>query len=337
MSISVRNDAQEIRGVLEQFLQAWASGEVDLLDGCVAKEPFVYFSTHNNCYTLGQLKQQLLYTGKEKNVSQMRLVNELSRISGNQAVQYGIMIGLFADEDSHLAFGGSFTNKLVKTDSGWLLSKIRFELQTDDSVQSYSLDAEGHVASVPGNGDLAFIEKWQKVNTAIGLFVDQDPTQGPHTIMGECDAPWYCIPEPDNDETQEEAIQNLFLRYCYAFDFNTPDLFEGVFATDCSFLSNQAGKLNQDKAARYLTIVRQASSRAFHAVNFDEVQVNGNSAVLKATRLCPEAATVHPGENGDVTANMDTGQYELALKKEGGCWKIGQFTYRPAGRKEAQA
>ena len=318
------NDRKQICFQMERFLKAWETGETELLDQCVMAEPYVYFSTHGNCYVREQLTEQLRNAGKPAAFTRFVLANEYSRVQDDRAVQYATILGYFGDGDSHLAFGGTFCNELTLTDSGWMFTRMRFELQTDDAVTEYTLDGEGKTHRISGVGDLSFIQNWQKVNTSIGLFVDQTEGEGKHTLMGECDAPWYLLPEND-DRSDEEQVQNTFLRYCCAMDLNTPDLLDGVFAPEAVFHSNQAGELSGRDAVNYLTIVRQASARSFHAVRFEETAVEGEKAHVKAARLRPEAAK----RIGD-QISYDNGTYELDYVKNGDIWWIVRFQYHIA-------
>ena len=318
------NSRAQIRSQMELFLKAWERGEGHLLDQCVAAEPYVYFSTHWNCYTREQLKEQLRNAGRDAAFTRIELANEYCRVQGKKAVQYATILGCYGDADSHLAFGGTFCNELTLTESGWMFTRMRFELQTDDSVKEYTLDGEGKTHQVPGVGDISFIQNWQKVNTSIGLFVDQVPGEGKHTLTGECDASWYLLLE-DDDRNDMEQIQNTFLRYCCAIDLNTPDLLDGVFAPEAVFVSNQAGTLSAKDAVNYLTIVRQASARSFHAVRFDDIEVDSGKAHVKATRLSPESAKV----NGE-QVSYDNGTYELEYRKYDNAWQIVRFRYHQA-------
>ena len=316
---------------LQAFVDAWEQGNVELLDHCTSEEMIAYFSIFGTTYTREEMKAHLR-GGRQNDVEvRMWLENHICSVEENHARQYATLVGCFAGSGKNLGMqlivAGSFVNTLIKDGDSWKLELIRFELQTDNVFCKEYLTDAGVLVRCNGKGTYKLVPGWKEVNDRVGYFMDALPEQGKHVIVGESDAPWYALEAGKTTENEEDAIRELFLKYCFALDFNTFSLMNDIFADDSLFLSEQAGVLNKHDAIAYLKLVRQGMPRSFHAGKFAGLELNGEYASCEVERLLVETSEVCLDETGTLKIVPTVGRYAFRAKKADAVWKICSIQY----------
>ncbi len=317
----------EIREKLEQLLKAW-EGDLAQLDSCVDEEPYAYFSTFGIGYTKGDLVRWFSMRGKPAALS-LRIINDAVQVKEDHAVQFANVIGIFKDNavyQKHLAFGGTFVNKLEQTEQGWILREIRFDLRCEDSVGRTSLSKQGMLYRETGFGQPAFISGWKKIDDRVGHNMSAIPGMGDRMISPTYDTPWYVIPESDYIPDDETQIKELLYKYCYGYDFATFPLIRDIMAEDIRFTCPETEWDNRRETIGFLKMHRKINPRSFHAVIVDEVEIHGEEAKVTARRISPDLRTMR--YICDELEQWVEGVYQYkAIKQESG-WVIKEMAYR---------
>lgn len=316
------NDEIKIRECLEKFVEGW-SGKYDLLDECIVKEPYVEMSMFGHLYSVDLLKSFLPI--KKGNTLDIQLINYSAVVQGNEARQYATVIGLFKNEKTHLAFGGTLVTKVIKENEQWLLNMIRFDLQCEDSVGKTSLSKEGMLYRAPGFGDKTIIANWKVIDDRIGHNMSALPNMGKRMISPEYDTPWYVIKEQENIENDETQIKNLLYKYCYGFDLATFPLVRDILCDDIQLKVEEETFTNKRDVIGYLKLLRKVKPRSFHSVIFDNLEIDDNTATVKAYRISPDLRTTLKVSN-DLTQWIDGYYVYTAVKKENQ-WYIQDLNY----------
>lgn len=321
------NDELKILECLQCFTDAW-SKDGALFDECLDDEPLLYFSMFGYGFT----RDMLRYWFKPSDELTIKIVNHATLIQGITASQYATIIGLYLNEKGpfprHLAFGGSFVNKLINKEGRWLLKEVRFDLQSEDKVSTTRLSKEGLIYRAPGYGDMSFVKGWKTIDDRIGHNNSDWPNNGFRTVSPEYDTPWYCVKNPDNRLNDEEAIKEKLYKYCYAFDFATFHLICDDLTDDCYLKVEEPEFHNARDSIGYLKQLRKTMSRSQTNVIFDEICIDGDRATAVANRIAPDLKNVrYP--SGDLNEWIH-GRYKVEYRKNQGNWQISSLVYEEA-------
>lgn len=321
------NEELKIQKCLEKFIDGWCNN-IDLIDDCIDLEPLIYIRMFGHCSNTQFLKNWLSYRAVPTSKLEMKIYNYKVLIKESTAYQYATVLGAFKEDGmypKHLAFGGTFVNKVVKVNDDWKLNTIRFDLQCEDSVSTTTLSKEGLMYRAPGYGQLRFIQNWLKIDDRIGHNMTKIANTAPTMISAEYDNPWYLIPDPDNLGNDEDQVKELLYKYCFAFDHVTFHLISDVFADNIKFRIEDEIWYNNRDAIGYLKLLRKVRPRPHHSIVFDEVKINGNEAEVVASRIAPD---LRPTKFlSDPISDWTDGFFKYKAIKKDSKWQITEFVY----------
>ena len=316
------------RQALEGLLHVWENGAGDL-NRVVDPEPYAHFSMMGTVYTQRELVGFLAARAMPCSL-ELHLINHVVRSDGDTAYQYATIVGLFTGAgmpQRHLAFGGSFANRLVHDGDTWKLKVIRFDLQCEDSVGRTSLSQTGMLYRASGFGFPGLISMWKAVDDRVGHNMAPIPGMGERMINQDYDAPWYAVPDAEATRAKEDdaAVRELLYRYCFAYDFAALKLVDDIFADEVAFSCQEAAWGTKRDVIGFLKLHRKSTPRSHHSVVFDEVSIEGDRAIACAHRIAPDLQT-----RSVVVAGIDQwadGSYRYEARKEQGSWRIAKFDY----------
>lgn len=317
-----KEDYDAIREVVEKFLNAWADGQVEKLDECVLADAVATFSIFGEMKLSREtLKANLKVRTHKVTYSKIDILNYVCRMSGDFTQLAFDVNGIFsADTDgvySHYGFNGAFVVSMVKKEAGWRMKDIKFDLRVDDA-EILGRDANGAFCLTPGTGDLSFVSNWLKIQHEPGWY---EGCRLP-AISAEYDAPWYVVPEPDNQGTDEEQIEELFYRYCFAIDHDCFQLFDDIFSEDLTVTMLPFGYLNKRALTDILKVNRSGSRRCLHMGKPGKIEVKGDKADIIMLHKVP-ADLIAPYQLTKENEQEDfvTSRWHLHAVKEDGKWR----------------
>lgn len=307
--LAMRNDRLEINEKLQTFIEAWESGKTDCIDETMVEAPFTNFSIFGPVYSREILKCRLRDSGRSVVPSQFGLSNQVCRVKGSRAQQSAVLTGVFADgvrEDYR--FCGMFVNSYVRTEEGWRISSLDFDLM-EDNTAAVTFDKKKRIYRTKrGSKELALPE-WNLIEDEAEVY---NGCRLP-SICGELQAPWLVIPEPPEDMTDEEAIRDLFYRYAFAVDQRTVSLLTDIFVDGAAMKLSTYGEFGREKGIQSLRWLKsRLGPRGQHVADFTHIRMDDKFA--EAVVKCDSPGIVN-------------GTFELCGIKEGGVWRMLSLTY----------
>ncbi len=318
-----KQDRILIREQLERLLGVWEGRNGCRIEDCMPEEIFACFSNFGKVFVRDGLKKKMELTADS--TIRLEILQYNSSAANDRAWQHAIILGLIGQAGSHVCFGGTFVNELVRTGGKWLFEKLRFELQSDDGFSKMYLTEQGHIIAIPGKGDRTLMTGWKMVNDRIGYFMDPVKEQGNHMILGEKDAPWNCVDKPEDDKDDVECIREVFDRFCFAYDFSTLMLMKDILTDDVVIHTPNAGNLNKHDALGYFRLLRQGSPRSFLAGKMTAPRIDNNTAACRIVCYAPEYYLAREAGGTENWYDVCTyGSLALRFRKEEGNWMISE-------------
>lgn len=324
--MSIKNESNEILKPLQTFIDFWCRKEKNL-DGCLVDEPFVEANIFGYLYSKEDIERLFNPLTYDLNI---KIYNHVATKKEDNAYQYASIIGLFKDKEQakHLAFGGTFANKLIKDDGEWMLKDIKFNLQFSDDVGKTYLNKDGLIYRSPGYGDKSFIKNWMAIDDRIGHNMLPLPNMGERMISPDYDTPWYIVKDSDLKLTQEEQVKELLYKFAYNFDLAAFHAMSEVFTEDVSFKWYEEKFNNRRDTIGYLKMLKKSTPRAHDSFDIKEVKINESKASLVANKISPDLRNLRKVSN-DFNQWID-GTFYLDCIKEDGKWKIKKMEYKEA-------
>lgn len=321
-----KQDRRLIREQLDRLLGIWEGRPGCRIEDCMPEEIFACFSNFGKIFVRDGLKKKMELTAGS--TVRLNVLQYNSSAAGDRAWQHAVIMGLIVRAGNHICFGGTFVNELVRKEGRWLFEKLRFELQSDDGFSREYLTEEGHIIAVPGRGDRTLMTGWKMVNDRVGYFMDPVKEQGEHMILGEEDAPWNCAAEPEDEKDDSECVEEVFDRFCFAYDFSTLMLMKDILADDVVIRSKNAGDLNKHDALGYFRILRQGSPRSFLAGSMAKLKIEEDTAVCEVTCYSPERYLAEQSGGGECWCDACIyGNLTFQFRKEAGKWMINEAAF----------
>ena len=314
--------------LLDDLLKVWETGDASIKVP-MAIDAFAHISMLGNFYEEDGMKKAFAQRGERPAVLKIEIIGYEEFIKGKSGQQYATIVGWFVETGTkslplHLSFAGTFVNDVLFEENQWKFKKVRFELQEEDRVRKAWMSPEGLIYRDIGHGDMSFISHWKTIDDRTTNFMIPLENMGARVLVPEMDAPWFNYPDKENVGNDEEQLEDIFLRYCYAYDHYTIKLLDDIFAEDMKY---DCGLriYNKREATGYLKLLRMGTPRCFNAGRFTEIKINGNEAECKVERIEPALATkLTAPESVD---DMACGEYVFHAVKKDGKWKMNSFKY----------
>ena len=320
-------DYNEIKSNFQKFTEAWSSGNMDLIDEAVKGDAKSYFSIFGSERPLSRiaLKENLAIRTHKTTYARIDINNYVCLIEGNHAQQIAYLNGLWSDDSDgkyeHYCWSGQMANHWVKTSDGWRMDELRFDQNLDDYHMLGRGDDLGFIL-LDGPGNIEFQSNWLGIQDRVGWF------QGCRlpAISAEFDAPWFVIKNPENIGTDEEQLQEMFAKYCFAIDNDCFVLFKDVFS---EYLSASIfwGTQDRRQITQTLKINRSGSRRCQHTGKMGKCVIDGDTAYYTVYNKSPVTFTPFSltKETEEESKNWCMNRWMCTAKKENGQWRIVRF------------
>ena len=325
--IESKSDYEQIKCAFEKFVKAWETTEVDEIDSVVAKDTYANFSIFGEACSRDFLKHNLKQRTRKTTYARFLINNYVCLIEGNKAQQIAGIAALLSDssgkEYAHYCFNGMFANSWVKTETGWQMNSIRFDLLTDDA-NILTRDETGSFITVKGTGDLSFVKNWKPIIDKNGFYFGTRL----NSICAEYDAPWYVIQNRENIGTDEEQIEELFYKYCFAIDMDSFGLFKDVWTDDVVAYLPPLGIHDKRGITNVLKLNKSGSRRCQHMGRVKSIEVHGDTADIvmyhmDSTMIQPPYTITKETETKDIVGS----RWRIQARKENGEWRFSKFFY----------
>ncbi len=297
----------EIREVFETFVAALEEFAPERLRGCTTEDVAGHFSHVGETRGQEELVRALTWKGMPMNVSRRQIVNFVVRTDGDKACQSAYEMVLMGYDNGSFLFpfeyGGKYVNTYVRTEEGWKISEIRYDLDWE-------------------KGNTYFAKDWRFLDYKI--FAGHKPM-----ISSEYDSPWAAVPENDEELTDEEQISEVMFRYSFGLDNCDWELHRASYTDEIIFY---AGDKVMEAGARNLvnnfknTSHKEAALE--HAIRIVDIQVDGDEAVLKGYRIEPHRLGSKNLNRDTLNQNFYSARYTNKLRKIGGTWKMYEIRYQ---------
>lgn len=322
----VRKDYEEIKSKFQTFVKAWETADTDPIDDCMLVDGFANFSIFGECHSRDLLKWNLKQRTRKTTYARFDILSYVCLIEGDTAQQTAAIDGLMSDssgEYAHYCFNGFFAVKWVKTAEGWRILDVKFDLIVDDA-HILGRGEDGSFIINDGPGDLSFVENWAPITDFIGWFAGVPLP----VVSGEYDAPWYVIKNRENVGTDEEQLEELFYKYCFAIDYDAFKFFDDVFTEDCVAYLPPLGIMDKRTITATLKINRTGSRRCLHMGRVHSIKVDGDRAKMvmyhKANAMIDPCFTINAEtEKEDIIAS----RWNVEAVKVDGQWRFSKFYY----------
>lgn len=308
-----RQDYDEIKQVFERFIEDWKTRNTDDLKNCFVQNVKCYMGTCKDSTDGGRHSLNGV-SGFVNELPQcsylhMNIYNFVCRACETVAHMSAVVTGVAAakEEWRTCEFSFLFANGLVKTEDGWRINEIRFDLT----------EAKGDF--------LEFMEPWYIGDSKAHWF------EGVHLpmICGDLDSPWIRIPKCEQILTEEEQICEAFAQYAFGIDTVSFQNLESVFCEDLLINMAPFGSMDKRTSMQTLKFHRQPDKYWIHPVKLVDIQIKGDVADAKFCRMGGHQQRRNPliltPEN--INHEWACARYELKAKKEEGKWRISRFDY----------
>ena len=326
-AVEKKSDYTEIKEAFSKFIKAWETNNVDGMDDVVAVDTYANFSMFGESCSRDLLKNNLKVRTRKTTYSRFLINNYVCLIEGNRAQQSAGMAALMSDssgaEYAHYCFNGLFANSWIKTEKGWQMQSIRFDLLTDDA-NILTRDESGSFITVKGTGDLSFVENWAPIIDKNGFYFGTRL----NAICAEYDAPWNVIRNRDNVGTDEEQIEELFFKYCFAIDTDSFGFFQDVWTDDVVAYLPPLGIHDKRGITNVLKINKSGSRRCLHMGRVKSIDVHGDTADIVMyhmdnTMINPPYTISNETEKLDIVGS----RWRIQARREKGAWRFNKFFY----------
>lgn len=309
-----RQDYEEIKGVFERFISNWCNRNTDDLCNCFVQDVKCYMGTCKDSTDGGRHSVNGV-TGFVNEMTKcshlhMNIYNFLCRAKDEKAYMTAIVTGVAATakgEWKTCEFDFMFANSLIKTNDGWKINEMRFDL-TDT------------------NGEFKeFMEPWFIGEPKARWF------EGVHLpmICGDLDNVWVRIKECEEVLTEVEQIYATFSRYAFGIDAVSFQHLDEAFSDDLVMNMAPFGSMDKRCAMQTLKFHRQPDKYWIHPAKVDSIEIDRDEAKVRLYRMAGHRQRHNPliltAENID--NEHACARYELKMRKENGQWRINRLDY----------
>lgn len=270
-----------------------------LTEDCIAE-----YSTTGKAQGIKNIIEMLRWPGPECNIRKSTIWNFVARSDtrGN-GQQSAYVQNIMAIDDGvnvfPFTFGGIYCNTYIKTEEGWKISHIRFDL----------VYADGNSCFVLNNWTLVEAEKYSGHKPA---------------IVAELDAPWYVIPEDSEPQTDAEQIFELQFKKTFGFDRGEFHLPLSVATEDMRQFTEEPGNRNY---VNFLKYKQHKETNLQHANRMGACIIKGDYAEAIMPRGEEHRLRDRVYNRENIHSMVTTGCHKLYAKKIDGQWKLYKIEF----------
>lgn len=216
---------KEIYRIFAILVDAIRSDELDVLKEILTEDCIADYSTYGSTTGIDNIIEMLKWPGPECQVKKTTIWNFVARSNKEgYGQQYAYIQAINAIDDGMnifpFTYGGRYCNSYIKTEQGWKISHIRFDL-------------------VYADGNTCFVENHWKL-------IEGDRHSGHRPmIVPELDNPWDVIKEDCEPQTDEEQIFELQFKKVFGID-------TGDFRETISIMTDDMQQFHETKGIQEL-------------------------------------------------------------------------------------
>jgi len=296
----------EIKQVFEAYVTALEEFAPERIGELVTDDVKGHYSNLGELSGRQELVDALRWKGLPMNISRRQILNFVVHTSGDRAQQSAYVMSLMGYDNGKFLFpfefGGKYVISYVRTDSGWKMAEIRYDLDWE-------------------KGNTYFAKDWNFIDYTI--FAGHKPM-----ISSEYDSPWAAIPENDEELTDEEQIAENMFKYSFGLDNCDWAVHRDSYTDDIVFY---AGKSVMASGARNLINTFKNTSHKEpaleHAIKITKIEVNGEEATMYGYRVEPHRLGSKNLNRSTLHQSFYSAKYENKLRKVNGKWKMYEIHY----------
>ncbi|MDE5910206.1 MAG: nuclear transport factor 2 family protein [Lachnospiraceae bacterium] len=301
----------EIYQVFCQFVEALRIGQPKRIRNLCTEDCLADMSTVGSLVGVDAIVEALKWPGPELQIRKSAIQNLVIRNDGRIAQQSAYVTNIFAQDDGEqvypFVFGGIYCNSYIKTENGWKLNHIRYDLSYEFGNNSYVKD------------------HWTLLDYVI--YHGHEPM-----INTELDAPWVVIPEDAEPYTDEEQIIDAWFKYAFGLDLGDYYLTKDAATDDIvlEFSSHKGHGVHRGMRAynNFLKSIHHKESAIFHGVRVGVVKVTGDEAIIVTPRGEEQRLRNRIMNRDNIHSLFTTSvYYNTARKCEDGVWRINKMRY----------
>ncbi len=282
-----------------KLVDALRSDELDVFDEILTEDCIAEYSTVGKAVGIEAIKKMLKWPGPECNVKKSTIWSFVARSNKEGFGQQSAYIqSIMAIDDGvnifPFTFGGVYCNSYVKTEKGWRISHIRFDL-------CYGDDNNGFVMG-----------KWNLISP--DLYSGHVPV-----IVSELDNPWTVIPEDCEPQTDVEQIFELQFKKTFGFDRGDFNLPLSVATEDMWQFTEEPGKRNY---VNFLKYKQHKEPNMEHANRMGSCVITGDTAIAWMPRGEEHRLRDKVYTRENIHSMVTTEAHKIYAKKIDGVWKL---------------
>ena len=263
----MRKDYDVIKQTFKAFIDTWKSRKTDELNEIVKPNVHAYFSAVKEATDGGQhssfgVKDFILDIPKTDEF-EYAICNYVCRIKGKDAQQVSEVACTAANHDGqYFKFIAVICNSWVKENDKWLISEMRVDIKHFESPLLEQFAETWH-----------FEEPLAVLSGLVHL----------PCIFSEIDSPYAKIPVAEDLLTEEEKVEECFIKFNYGIDWIMYRYVKETLADDFK---------NDDKRhfIAYTKFANQRYRYTCHPYITKLIEINGNNAVGMFETVIPENA-----------------------------------------------
>lgn len=287
-----------------KLVDAIRSNDFSELENILTKDCVAEYSTCGTAQGVDEIKKMLKWPGPECNVKKSTIWNFVARSNNEGFGQQSAYVQCVnaIDDGKNIfpfTFGGQYCNSYVKTNEGWKISHIRFDL-------------------IYADGNTCYVEdKW--------ILIEAEKYTG-HTpvIVAELDAPWYVIPEDCEPQSDAEQIFELQFKKTFGFD-------RGEFHLPLSIASENMQQFHEGAGKRgfvnFLKYKQHKETGLEHANRMGSLVINGDMAIAMMPRGEEHRLRDRVYTRENIHSMVTTSSHKLYAKKIDGVWKLEKIEF----------
>lgn len=312
-----RKDYEEIKEKFALFVQTWKTREVSLLDDLFFKNVRCYLSTSKKMPNGSQDSifgvRDFINDFPRTDILHLKIYDFVCKENGKDAQQYA--------EVHCVALDGLEEEKEVLDSFEFVcLTSVHWKFNGRHwKISCLKMD----VAPFHGNLRTKFSGSWY-LQDSVGLI--DSPRN--NCIVGELDAPWYAIDDPNDDLTEIEKVKEVMAKYAYGEDQN---VFSYCYDAYSDYYACGGILTSCEKKIEWITSIKNKRMKDrywMHPFKFIDIQIEGDRAYAIAERPCGHRQRIKEyiwtKDNADI--EYSCGKMNLEFKKEKD-WKLVYAEY----------
>ncbi|WP_171004877.1 nuclear transport factor 2 family protein [Enterococcus hulanensis] len=268
-----------------------------------------------------EVSKGLQWPGPIMDIQRITIWNFVARSHNGIAQQSAYVQCIYAKKESQFihpfVFGGHFVNTFKKTDNGWKISNLKFDLMYESGNNSFVKD------------------HWNLID--YGIFYGHKPI-----INAEIDSPWHVIPHDEEEQTDVEKIFETEFKLNFGMDGGNFEMTASTFTEDVQFKMSAHKNINKYNPTQtdgdyfgiaecnnFLKSKHHKEPRLQHTDTMGDIVIDGNEATAYMFRSEFNRIANQIYKPSNIYTNVNTVLHINKFRKIDDEWKLSEFTYHP--------